>query len=483
VGTKGNWLDHAKGFLKLFWTDLHEHDHLELVSFCSLYALTKENRWTILSPEKSMPDNIPSDPNRPPEPPAPPEAPLRLPPEAMVAEPRPAPTTLYGGEARRPVQVPRGDVPRPLVPRQPGLSANVWGMIAAVAGLLLVLVFIATRSGKKAEPVPPAAPEPQAGEGTGELSGYAAYVARNKALIQKRYEQQVLTAEPFAGEAPLAVRPAGPLLSPEGDPQLAALAEALAIRVRIMSGVQTTTRGGQTQRAAKGEYRGFRVTALEKLERGAVSYSEVTVVTPGKRTLKTVNRVLQALEKGDLAGVLAEVQAAGLEFAPLPVPAGRDVFRAQLLPVRPWGKAVEAGLLISGREVGAVALDAPVARIAGSLMPSFRVLKRKVLVGESYRDVFKVIDAGGDPLFYVYEKDGRVWGITIVSPVFRTAAGIGIGSTLDRMRLEYPQVRISHTAKGAPIARVEGIEGSFILQSDEKPEVIAVLVGQSPEIE
>ncbi len=434
-----------------------------------------------------MPDNIPPDPSRPPMPPAPPptapEAPLNLPPEAMVTEPRPAPTTLYGGEARRPIQVPRPDVPRPMVARQSGPPANVWGMIAAVVGLLLVLVFIATRGGKKEEPVRPAAPEPLASEATGEPSGYAAYIARNKALIQKRYEQQVLTAEPFAGEAPLAVRPAGPLLSPEGDPQLAALAEALAIRVRIMNGAQTTTRGGQTTRTTKGEFRGFRVTALEKLEKGEVSYAEVSVVTPGKRTIKTVNRVLQALEKGDLAGVLSEVQVAGLEFTPLPVPPGQGVFRAQLLPVRPWGKAVEAGLLISGREVGAVALDAPVAGIPGSLPPSFRVLKRKVLVGESYRDVFKITDTAGDPLFYVYEKEGRAWGITVVSPLFRTASGIGIGSTLDQMRLQYPEVRISHTAKGAPVARVGGIEGSFILQSDEKPEVIAVLVGQSPEIE
>ncbi len=434
-----------------------------------------------------MAENIPPDPNRPPVPPAPPatvpEPPLNLPPEAMVGEPRPAPTTMYGGEARRPVQVPRPDVPRPMVVRQPGPPASVWGMIAAVVGLLLVLVFVATRGGRKEEPVRAVAPKPQASEATGELSGYAAYVARNKALIQKRYEQQVLTAEPFAGEAPLAVRPSGPLLSPEADPQLAALAEALAIRVRIMSGAQATTRGAQTTRTARGEFRGFRVTAMEKLENGAVRYAEVTVITPGKRTIKTVNRVLQALEKADLAAVLSEVQAAGLEFTPLPALSGQGVFRAQLLPVRPWGKSVEAARLISGREVGGVTLDEPVARIAGSLPPSLRVLKRKVLVGESYRDVFKITDAAGDPLFYVYEKDGRAWGITVVSPLFRTASGIGIGSTLDQMRLQYPEVRISHTAKGAPVARVEWIEGSFILQSDEKPDVIAVLVGQSPEIE
>lgn len=106
-----------------------------------------------------------------------------------------------------------------------------------------------------------------------------------------------------------------------------------------------------------------------------------------------------------------------------------------------------------------------------------------MLVGETYRDVLKITDAAGEPLFYVYEKNGLAWGITVVSPLFRTANGIGIGSTLDQMRLHYPEVRISHTAKGAPIARVAGIEGSFILQSDEKPEVIAMLVGQPPEIE
>lgn len=438
-------------------------------------------------PESKPPESSDPIPARPasgvPGPLPEPQPPFDLPPEARVAEKPAAPATLYGAEARRPVQVPRPDVPRPLVARKPGLPASVWGMIAVVVALLLVLVIVAGGGRKKEEPVRPAAAETQASEEPRELSGYAAYVARNKALLQKRFEQQVLTAEPFAGEAPLAVRPAGPLVSAEGDPQLAALAEALAVRVRVMSGAQTTVRGGQTLRTTKGEFRGFRVTALEKLDQGVVSQSEVTVVTPGRGTIKTVNRVLQALDKTDLARVLSEVQAVGLEFSPLPAPPGQEVFRAQLLPVRPWGKAVEPGLLVSGRQVGAVALDAPVDRIPGKLPPAHRVLRRKVLVGETYRDVLKITDAAGEPLFYVYEKNGRAWGITVVSPLFRTAGGIGIGSTLDQMRLHYPEVRISHTAKGAPIARVAGIEGSFILQSDEKPEVIAMLVGQPPEIE
>lgn len=431
-----------------------------------------------------MPENNPPD--RPSVPPVPPP-PMDLPPEAMVAESRPAPATLYDGQSRRPEPSPARPQPayRPYAakPERASTPASVWGLITALVGLVLVLVIVATSGGKKEEPARPASPEPEVAQQASEPSGYAATVARNKALLQKRFEQQVLTAEPFAGEVPLAVRPAGPLLTAEADPQLAALAEALAIRVRILNGEQTTVRGGQATRTAKGEFRGFRVTALEKLEKGVVTHAEVLVVTPGKRTLKTANRVLQVLEKAELADVLSEVQDAGLEFTLLPAPPGQDSLRAQLLPVRPWGKPVEAGLLISGRGVGAVALDTPVARIAGKLPESFRVLRRKVLVGESYRDVFKITNEAGDPLFYVYEKGERASGITVVSPLFRTASGIGIGSTLDQMRLQYPEVRLSHTAKGAPVVRVEGIEGSFILQSDDKPEVIAVLVGESPEFE
>ncbi len=433
-----------------------------------------------------MAENTPPDPNHPSAPPAPPETPLNLPPEAMVAETRPAPATIYDGQSRRPEPAAR---PQPTYrpyaarPARTPVPASVWGMIAAVAGLLLVLVIVATSGGGKEEPVRPASPLPEAEEQAGEPNGYAAAVARSKALIQKRFEQQVLTAEPFAGEVPLAVRPAGPLLAPEADPQLAALAEALAIRVRILNGAQTTARGGQAARTAKGEFRGFRVTALEKLEKGAVTQAEVLVITPQKRMIRTVDRVLQELQKADLAGVLAEVQAAGLEFKLLPAPSGQNILRGQLLPLRPWGKPVEAGLLISTRGVGAVALDTPVASIAGKLPQSQRALRRKVLVGESYRDVFKITDPAGDPLFYVYEKGGLACGITVVSPLLRTADGIGIGSTLDQMRLQYPEVRLSHTAKGAPIVRIAGIEGSFILQSDDKPEVIAVLVGESPEFE
>lgn len=436
-------------------------------------------------PEMKPPDpNVPSAPQSTDRPaggrPAAPEQPLNLPPEAMV-EPRPAPATLYGGQrSTAPAAGPRPEIMRPRPAPNSALPGNVWGMVAAVGLLLLALVVVATWSKKKGSPP---SPSPRAAEESPDLSNYAAYVARNKALIQKSYEQQVLTAEPFAGEAPLAVRPAGPLLSPEGDPQLAALAEALAIRVRIMQGSQASSRGGQTTRTTKGEFRGFRVSALERLENGALSYSEITVVTPGKRLIRTVNRVLQGLEKTDLAGVLSEVQAAGLEFSPLPAPAGQDVFRVQLLPARPWGKPVAAGQLIAGREVGGVTLGMPVAQARGRLAPSYSVLKRKVLVGDAYRDVYKVTDAGGEPLFFIYEKDGQAWGITIVSPAFRTASGIGIGSTLDQMRIQYPEVRLSHSAKKTPIARVQGIDGSFILQSDERQEVIAVLIGESPEFE
>lgn len=139
--------------------------------------------------------------------------------------------------------------------------------------------------------------------------------------------------------------------------------------------------------------------------------------------------------------------------------------------------------LIAAKAVGAISLGMPVDRIKGNLAPSAQVLKRKILVNDAYYDVYKATDASGEPLFYAYEKSGRVWGISVVSPAFKTVSGIGIGSSLDQMRISYPEVRLAHSLRKTPFARVQGVDGIFIFQSDTRQEVVAILIGESPEFE
>ncbi len=426
-----------------------------------------------------MPENKSPEANATPVPPVPnqvpggaaniPEPPLNLPPEAMVLEASPVAS---------PVPQAKTEGTRPLPAARPALPRSLWWLAAAVLALLAMLVIVAFGSRGKKKPETPAV---QSTEKTEELSNYTAFIAANKGLVALKPSEQVLTAGPFAGEAPLAVRETGPLSSLAADPQLAALAEALMKRVQIMHGFRDTEAKGQVIRSTKGEYRGFRVSAVEKRVNGAAVHSEIILSTPGKGVVRTVNRVLQQLDRTDLNGVLSEVRAAGLEY--IPQAAGGDVFRVQLRPVRPWGKPTAAEWLIAAKAVGAISLGMPVDRIRENLAPSAQVLKRKILVNDAYYDVYKATDAGGEPLFYAYEKAGRVWGISVVSPVFRTVSGIGIGSSLDQMRISYPEVRLAHSERKTPFARVPGVDGIFIFQSDTRQEVVAILIGESPEFE
>ena len=209
------------------------------------------------------------------------------------------------------------------------------------------------------------------------MRNYSAFVAQNRALLERRSADTVLTDEPFAGQAPLAARASGPLVSPEADPQLAALVDAFSIRVHVMQGSQSFVRNRTLTRITKGELRGFKVQASERVEDGKVIAEEAQVVTPRNGLIRTVGRVLAVLQKTDLAGVLAEVRQAGMEFSPLPATDGDRMSRVQLRFARPWGKAVPGELLIAGNGVGGLALGMPVSEIKNHLPASCGVLEKK----------------------------------------------------------------------------------------------------------
>jgi hypothetical protein len=96
---------------------------------------------------------------------------------------------------------------------------------------------------------------------------------------------------------------------------------------------------------------------------------------------------------------------------------------------------------------------------------------------------YKVTDQGGEPLFYVYERDGKVLGISIINEFFKTVQGIGINNTLDQIRLHYPQVKLAYSGKKTPFVRVAGVDGIFIIQGAGDKRVISILIGESPEFE
>lgn len=404
-------------------------------------------------------------------------------PSQPPAVPKPAPQPPPSGNEPPPAApgVRLDDVPKPYAAKRPWPAGN-WIMIATASLLVIVLVFIGIRPRRQASPGS-AGDEAASGQENTDLSNYREFVAKNKALIEQEYSEMVLTDEPFAGQAPLAVRDSGPLVSAAADPQLAALVDAFRMRVQVMQGSQTLARNQSLSRVTRGEVRGFRVQALEKVENGKIIAQEAQVTTPRNGVVKTSGGILAALQKTDLQSVLDEVRAAGMEFSLLPAPEEKKMIRGRLRSVAAWGKAVPGELLIAGDGVGNLTLGVPVSLMRGRLPATHGILKRKVLVKDAYHEVYKVTDQGGEPLFYVYERDNRVWGISIINEMFKTAQGIGINNSIDQMRIHYPQVKLAYSGKKNPFVRVDGVNGIFIIQGDREKKIISILIGESPEFE
>ena len=146
----------------------------------------------------------------------------------------------------------------------------------------------------------------------------------------------------------------------------------------------------------------------------------------------------------------------------------RTFFASRSVLVAAWGKPVAGELLIAGKSVGHIALGMPVDRMKNQLLASYVILKRKVLINDVYYDVYKILDQGNEPLLYVYEKDGKVWGISIISDAFKTAKGIGIGNSLEQMRINYPVIKLAYSEKRTPFVQVDDVAGIFIVQGEAR---------------
>lgn len=303
----------------------------------------------------------------------------------------------------------------------------------------------------------------------------------------------LLTDDGLAGQAPMAVRSAGAVVSAALDPELAAMVDALKIRLKISVESKSTSRGNMIIRTTKGDFRGFKINVEEKLDKQHVISEEITVNTPKKGFIKTINQVLESIRDSDPARFTLELQNAGLEIGKLPLQPGSRIFRVQFKALGVFGKPVAADLLISGKSLGKISLGMPTAVLETMLLSSYVVLKRKVLVNDMYYDVYKVLDQSNEPLFFVYENKGRVWGIAIISEIFRTAGGIGINSSLGDIRLNYPRLTIGISEKNIPFIKIDGVDGLFVIQNEgfdiarrvfpNKNKVISILIGNSLEFE
>jgi hypothetical protein len=355
--------------------------------------------------------------------------------------------------------------------------------------IFLLLIMQGRHKNKILKPIADEQPE-IAGKNGGNDTGM---IPKIKSSQQTTWSILPLTDDEFAGQAPIVVKASGPVISAASDPELAAMVDALKIRLKILEDSKSTSRRNIITKVTKGDFRGFKINIEEKIDNQNAISEEITVTTPQKGFIKTVNHVLESIRETDLERFAVELRNAGLEIIKLPLQPGNKIFQVQLKALNIFGKPIAGDLLISGKSVGKISLGMPTTQLETMLLSSYIVLKRKVLVNDIYYDVYKILDQSNEPLFFIYENKGRVWGISIISEIFKTEKGIGIGSSLGNMRMNYPRVSMGISEKKIPFVRIDGVDGLFVIQSEginiikqifpSKTKIISILIGNSLEFE
>jgi hypothetical protein len=371
-------------------------------------------------------------------------------------------------------------------------SAIIWISLSIILIFLAVIILLITQARQKSKILRPLTGEQIEAEGEVGSNGVGS-VLRSKLARQADKPILLLTDDEFAGQAPTVVKATGPVISTDIDPELAAMVDALKIRLKISADCRSTSRGNTVTNVYKGDFRGFKIDVEERIENQSTFFEETTVITPKKGFIKTVNRVLDSIRESDLERFAVELRNAGLEIIRLPLQPGNKVFKVQFKAVSIFGKPIAGDFLISGKSVGKISLGMPTTQLETMLLSSYIVLKRKVLVKDTYNDVYKVLDQSNEPLFFVYENKGLVWGISIISDLFKTEKGIGINSNLGDIRINYPRVNVGISEKKIPFVKIDGVDGLFVIQNEgvdigkhifpSKTKVISILIGNSLEFE
>lgn len=301
-----------------------------------------------------------------------------------------------------------------------------------------------------------------------------------------------LSEETLQGAAPLTVKPNGPVVSAAIDPEIAAAADALKIRVKIIGGSSTKTVAGIATTISSGTFLGFKVNHTLQQKNGEDLRDEITVITPSRGVITVKGNILDAMKKIDYKTFLAELKTAGLEVIKNELP-GEGIMNVQLRMTGSLSRAVGPDLLIGPRSVGPVELGMPIKKLESILANSYEVVAKRIADEEIYYDTFKVLDAQNQPLFFVIGSAGKVMGIQVVSPKFKTSRGIGLGNKLGEFRICYlknGKITVSSTPVGIPFASTSGIVASFFLQGQgldfggqvfpDDLRISDILVGKSP---
>ncbi len=384
-------------------------------------------------------------------------------------------------EEEAPIKLTEEDAPPPVMegeyqfrtPARPGTSSTTRTLLLVVLLLLLILFYFMFFKERAAPPAPvttttqettAAAGEPETVTEQPPASIIDTTPAKpaDKEELPPVYE---LSDDEFQGAAPLTVKPSGPVISEEVDPEIAAVTDALKVRVAAINGSKTRTGRGIKTTISSGMFQGFKVTHTLQEKADEVIRDEIAVVTPSRGILAVKGNILDSIRRTDYEKFQRDLEASGIEVIKS-LEEEEGVVNAQLRITKFRGKPIQPAFLIGPDNLGPVKLGMPIENMKEALK-GYVVVPKRILHEDTYYDTYKVLDRRNRSLFFINEKDRKVWGIQVVSDKFKTDGGLGIGNTLAQFRIYYlknAKLSISATPAGAPFVSVQGMSIRFFLQ-------------------
>jgi hypothetical protein len=301
-----------------------------------------------------------------------------------------------------------------------------------------------------------------------------------------------LAGEKLQGTAPLTVKPNGPVASETEDPEIAAVADALKIRIGIIEGSSVKTKDGIITTTSSGTFLGFKISHTLQQRGGEVLKDEIAVTTPSRGQITVKGKILDSMTKITYQTFQNDLKNAGIEVIKNPLP-DESIINVQLRLTGSLGPAVNPDFLIGPNSVGSVEIGMPTQKMEALLNRKYSVVSRRLADEDKYYDTFKVLGPGGQPLFFVIGRNGKVIGIQVVSERYKTSRGISIGNKLGEFRVCYVnngKMAVSSTLAGNPFVSVQGLGIQFFLQGQglsftgqvfpDDLKISDILVGSSP---
>jgi hypothetical protein len=297
----------------------------------------------------------------------------------------------------------------------------------------------------------------------------------------------------FQGEAPLRAEAEGVLFTKERDAELVAIGDAMNIRARLLFGIKTTQKGDILTETCNGNFNGFRISSLKVRLAGKIIQDEISISTPSRGLIKITGKTLDSVTRTRYDQVLKDLEAAGLKVYKRLLPE-KNAVQIQLRMTGVSTFRSGDASLFTGIGVGNIALDAKISDMKSLLPPRYRMIKRRIMMENEFVIIYKIEDQNRTPLFYVYERDAKIWGLQIVNNSFRTTRGLGIGSSLGAMRIYYTNLNIRSLPGKVTylwIDQKDFKEIKFILADDKRInfedsifpfdiKVNSILIGKSP---